>query len=201
MIGAIGYLGAARNRRRGGRGGGGGRRPMGQWKTGRLEKYLAAGKGTEAQRTRATNILNRRLGVNAPPTDPGAQTPVIGTWNADGSRYWNGTDWIVPPPGAAPPPAPTDQAPPYWYYPSGGGGGGWTGGAWDAGGDAWSDMYPSGTYNPAAIHPDDAANIAAGAAAGASSGGSIGGIPTKTLLIGGAVVAALWYFSRKRRRK
>ena len=165
----FGFLGALKKRAAKGAA-----KPIGQWKTGRVEKFVASGKGTAAQQARAQNVLARR-NIQAPPPSPpptgntsppptGNTTPslTVGQWNDAGTAWWSGSAWIYP--------------------PTTGAGGGTTGGGtsygsgWDtsAGGDAWSDLYGNATGGGSAGGSASRSGTSSdsGTDAGATGGGS-----------------------------
>lgn len=161
----FGFLGALKKRAAKGAA-----KPIGQWKTGRVEKFVASGKGTAAQQARAQNVLARR-NIQAPPPSPpptGNTTPglTVGQWNDAGTAWWSGSAWIYPPTTGG----------------GAGAGGGTTGGGtsygsgWDtsAGGDAWSDLYGNATGGGSAGGGSSRSGTSSdsGTDAGATGGGS-----------------------------
>lgn len=201
----IGYLGKARENKKAAAK----NRPIAQWGTERLKKFVAAGQGKDWQLKNATIALRTRgvtvkqAGVPQAPPPVADDRPKVGQWTADGTRYWNGSAWVLPATdtgGGTTGGGTTGTTNGGTTYSGGGSAGGGSyssGGDWSGGGDAWGDLYGSG----------GASNFAPG---GSSSGGTTNadgttaagsGFSGKTLAIVAAVGIGAYLFLRKRGRK
>lgn len=199
----IGYLGKARENKKAAAK----NRPIAQWGTERLKKFVAAGQGKDWQLKNATIALRTRgvtvkqAGAPQAPPPVADDRPKVGQWTADGTRYWNGSAWVLPSSdtgGGTTNGGTTGGGTTYSGGGGSAGGGSYSsGGDWSGGGDAWGDLYGSGgasNFAPSAGSSGGTTNADGTPAAG-------GGVSGKTLAIVAAVGIGAYLFLRKRGRK